>query len=205
MFSHTFPKQFPWELKLSRVGTDWLENPCHSVYKCSSYDSTTCSKKQKQLVSYLQTVVLYRGLQYSLYWENNSLIARLGYLNVCSCRVYSGMNKNVGSQSSIDCSVSTLVAGSPSYFSCAVQCSTNITLQTLCRWASQHLCEVIKHRNLTLQRAKGRLRTWFSLQAYREKQSHSISDSFRHCLLLLYLTSCEDCAYPWGLIWFTAV
>lgn len=129
---------------------------------------------------------------------------RLCYLNVCSrsAEAPRGVNRSTGTQSSVACSISTSVPGSPLPFPCATQCATNVTLQTLCRWALQHLCEAIKHRNLTLQTGKGRLWAWLSCQAYRDKQFHSNSDSFR---ALLYFSNCEDCANLWSLIWFTEI
>lgn len=113
-----------------------------------------------------------------------------------------GVSRGTGAQSSIACSISTSVPGSLPCFSCAIHCSANITLQTLCRWASQHLTEVTKQRNLTLQTGKGRLWAWLSCQAYQDKKFHSSTDSFR---ALLYFSNCKDCANPWGLIWFTAI
>lgn len=119
-----------------------------------------------------------------------------------SAKATKGVSRGIGTQSSIACSISTSVPGSLPYFSCAMHCSANTTLQTLCRWASQHLCEAIKHRNLTLQTGKGRLWAWLSCQAYEDKQFHSNSHSFR---ALLYFSNCEDYAHLWGLIWSTAI
>lgn len=126
----------------------------------------------------------------------------LCYLNICSAKTPSGMNRSTGTQSSISCSISTSVPGSLPYFSCAIHCSANITLQTLCRWASQHPCEVIKQRNLTLQTEKGRLWACLPYQVEWDKKFHSNTDSFR---ALLYFSNCEDCASLWGLIWFTEI